>query len=116
MIRICAYSSPSGTGYGLVSTSRHLLYWQNWPSSHVTPAQSTSRNPEMDGKYSGAAAFKRGRSATDTSNAIIAYQVIVLIENFFISKLWHLFKNTGPAIQKVITRPAPFQIYQPFLF
>jgi len=59
---------------------------QNWPSPHVTPWQLMSANPDIVGKYWGAAAFRTGRMATATKSPIIAYHVTVFNVNFILIK------------------------------
>jgi len=48
------------------------------------PWQLISANPDMDGKYWGAAAFSIGRRATATKRPIIAYHVTVFIDLFIL--------------------------------
>jgi len=85
ILTICskAYSLPSGTVPGGM-TFMHFLSWQNCPSPHVTPWQLISENPDIDGKYWGAAAFRIGRRATATKSPIIAYHVTVFIDLFIL--------------------------------
>jgi hypothetical protein len=58
---------------------------------------------EKLGKYSGAAAFRIGRSATATSKPIIAYQVTLRIESLAISTLTPslIIRNRGTRSQHI---------------